>query len=63
MKKPIVHWFYQPIQENVMESQLFMQLKDSKTQDLTSDDEYLVWTQVCQRYSWSSNKEKNLEDL
>jgi len=38
----------------------FHVVKSSKTQDLPSSDAYLVWTQLCQRYGWSGDKQRSI---
>jgi len=38
----------------------FHVVKSSKTQDLPSGNAYLAWTQLCQRYGWSSDKQRSI---
>jgi len=38
----------------------FHVVKSSKTQDLPSGNAYLAWTRLCQRYGWSSDKQRSI---
>jgi len=41
----------------------FHAVKSSKTQHLPNGDAYLAWTQLCQRYGWSSDKQRSIWKL
>jgi len=40
----------------------FYAVKGSKTQDLPSSDVYLAWKNLCKKYGWSSDQERNEDE-